>query len=212
MYEVDNLFAWVMQHSTQEVVGILVGIIAVATPLACIVLAFIDTVIDYALRYVNEDTKERTTVAKFISKEHDGITKWRKLIEDKSDDEIINATVGDIYYGVDGDSDWLYIEPARNGGWTCCYADSIKKRKTDIIVKTSVREIKRVLQSETLTRINWGKYSGKPSVILALMSLAVFFLPLWLILSVGICYAVLRTARFVTRYSKKFNTHIKKEH
>jgi len=200
MYEVDNLFAWIMQHSTQEVIGILVGAIAVAIPIACIILAFIDTVIDYALRYVNEDKEQRRVIKDKLSYEkqidvgkklskilgwHDS---WRSWV--RKDDYFIYGSIHRLIG--DKGKDW-------EGDYTVSELHQLIK---DLDGET------KIVRCSLLSLLLCLKLFA----ILIITSLAVFFLPLWLILSVGICYAILRTARFITRYSKKFNKHIKKEH
>jgi hypothetical protein len=200
MYEVDNLFAWIMQHSTQEVIGILVGAIAVAIPLACIVLAFIDTVIDYALRYVNEDKEQRRVIRSALSYEKqvdvglslERILKWHGSHRGwvMKSDPIIHRLVRNIV----------------GSGYADCEGD---------YRVSSLRRIAKELKGQTKTvrrSVIEVMFCAKFFAVLAVTALTIFFLPLWLILSVGVCYAVLRTARFITRYSKKFNTHIEKEH
>ena len=197
MYEVDNLFAWIMQHSTQEVIGILVGAIAVAIPLTCIVLAFIDTVIDYALRYVNEDKEQRRVIKAALS--------YEKQVDIGAElKKVVKGKVGWIFK-------FSFIDYAR-------VKNLIGRSYADDEGDYSVRKLSRVAEDkEGVVRTIKLSILGLENclystAILAMIGVVLFFLPLWLVLSVGICYAVLRTARFITRYSKKFNTHIKKEH
>ena len=70
MYEqIDSLYSWAIQHNAQEILGILALCLAVLVPIAAIVLASVDAVLDYALRYINEDRKSRFLI-KEITREN----------------------------------------------------------------------------------------------------------------------------------------------
>lgn len=204
MYEqIDSLYSWAIQHNAQEILGILALCLAVLVPIAAIVLASVDVVLDYALRYINEDQKTRRIISGKLS------YKFSRTI-----------TVSGVSDIIEGHRTWiLSTHPEYKLLQDTLSAEDrvyCKDSEGDYVVRRLKSIADKYLSVRKTRELTIYLVSPKPvlaaSAVCILLSSALYFLPFWLLVTVAICYGTLRTARFATRVSKKFNKHLNKEH
>lgn len=203
MYEyIQNIIEYLSQQGTQQYVAVLVGLLAPIGLITVAVLAVVDILLGYVLGYIHEDHPERRVIRSSLS------YKGKEIVQDLYDvliDYFERESCGYIW----SHSMHQYPKSVQEA-----YRYAMKLGLTDSSNDLGHRKLMTRKFTKIKSTANEHNLLNQWAYLLILVPIAVvlYFTPLVLLVTAGTVYALMRTARFCVRLSKKFNKHDVQHH